>query len=563
MNNKVNIKKIRFNDNTEIGFNNDDIVLFVGANNVGKSRTIKDIKYDMDEDTINKKIIVKDIEYDVNLDNDFLYDYFTKHFPTDGHDNFIVNNSLGTFYFHKQEILKKPLNSKYFLKLFYTFLSTGNRLNLSEDISYQRQVDNSNLNILNKLDTSDEMLNKVNKYLLDSFNTGVCVYDDHYTQNVRRMYKIGTSEEINEILESKKNDSIEKSKKLLKLCEQGDGIRSAFATLSSLIVSDCFLFLIDEPETFLHPPQAKVLGNNIVEISKGKQCFISTHSIDFIKGILEKDASRVKIVKIDRDGDINHINLLGNDDISKISNDRNLRHTNILNGLFYNQVLLCEDESDCKFYSSILEHLNTEVYQNTLFCATGGKDKFKLLVPLLKSLGIKYKIITDLDFINDNGKFSDLVKIIDGECDSIVEKHRAFIKIYQESANPTIENKKEVCLKIKELLEKDKGELYLEKETIDYIGATLNKATVLGGLKKYGAKSIPSKCYELYEEINNYLTLINIFPLKCGEIEGLIPGIFGHGIKWVESAFEKYPDFDDKVYNEAKDFLKQVFNIVE
>ena len=39
INPSVVIKKIKFNDNTEIELNNDDIVVFVGANNVGKAKT--------------------------------------------------------------------------------------------------------------------------------------------------------------------------------------------------------------------------------------------------------------------------------------------------------------------------------------------------------------------------------------------------------------------------------------------------------------------------------------------------------------------------------------------
>lgn len=63
MNNSVNdnilnnpsltISKIKFNNDKEIFFNDDDIVIFVGANNVGKSRALKDIK----DDILEKKQI--------------------------------------------------------------------------------------------------------------------------------------------------------------------------------------------------------------------------------------------------------------------------------------------------------------------------------------------------------------------------------------------------------------------------------------------------------------------------------------------------------------------------
>ena len=125
------------------------------------------------------------------------------------------------------------------------------------------------------------------------------------------------------------------------LHDQGDGIRSAVAILASFIVNDHSLFMIDEPETFLHPPQARSLGKNIVSLSKNKQCFISTHSIDFIKGVLEADSSRVKIIKIDRLENRNIFSLVDNESVSEIANDKNLRYTNILDGLFYDRLVLC------------------------------------------------------------------------------------------------------------------------------------------------------------------------------------------------------------------------------
>ena len=43
----VTINKIKFNDGTEIPIKKDDIIVFVGANNVGKSRALKDIRNDL------------------------------------------------------------------------------------------------------------------------------------------------------------------------------------------------------------------------------------------------------------------------------------------------------------------------------------------------------------------------------------------------------------------------------------------------------------------------------------------------------------------------------------
>ncbi|MGZ3471666.1 MAG: AAA family ATPase [Isosphaeraceae bacterium] len=51
------------------------------------------------------------------------------------------------------------------------------------------------------------------------------------------------------------------------LDEQGDGIRSFVGIVVALLILNRGLFLIDEPEAFLHPPQAYRIGAFIAEQS--------------------------------------------------------------------------------------------------------------------------------------------------------------------------------------------------------------------------------------------------------------------------------------------------------
>jgi hypothetical protein len=95
------------------------------------------------------------------------------------------------------------------------------------------------------------------------------------------------------------------------LNEQGDGMRSFAAILLDTFTSNHDITLIDEPEAFLHPPQAKVLGKMLAKNTPSdSQLFISTHSADFLNGLLESENSRVKIIRIDRVKNINHMNVL-------------------------------------------------------------------------------------------------------------------------------------------------------------------------------------------------------------------------------------------------------------
>ena len=76
----LTIKKIEWNDGTDMCFNSDDIIVLVGANNVGKSRALKNIRDDLLNNSRNK-IVINHIEYqNENFDKESMLYYFKKNF---------------------------------------------------------------------------------------------------------------------------------------------------------------------------------------------------------------------------------------------------------------------------------------------------------------------------------------------------------------------------------------------------------------------------------------------------------------------------------------------------
>ena len=280
---------------------------------------------------------------------------------------------------------------------------------MTKPIRFGIEVNRGALNVVEKLEIHPEAKAAVNEALAEGFGKSidlVTYFEDDYAISE---YRIGSYEEIAEVLNSSKDQWRKKIDDMENLQSQGDGLRSTVAILASLMVSEHSLFLIDEPEAFLHPPQAKMIGRNIVNASKGKQCFIATHNIDFIKGVVEADSSRVKIIKISRSGNKSIFDLIENDIISTISDDINLKYTSILDGLFYRTLALCENKSDCRFYAAMLENTDLTTYQNVLFCAVGGKDQLKKIIPLLRRLHIHFIAIADIDLINNRNNLKQLL----------------------------------------------------------------------------------------------------------------------------------------------------------
>ena len=213
----VLIKKIKFKDGTEIEFKKDDIVIFVGANNVGKSRTLKDIKENLIGTSIDN-IIINEIEYtEENFNEKSMRNYFERNFAKDVYSNYNIqigyNNSYSFNDYNFEEIQTNP---KIFYKILFTILSTENRLNLTSPIFLNDIRDRFKLNIMEKLEYNEDNIKKLNKFLINSFKKG----------------------EINSTINSKRRDAHENLKKMEFLHEQGDGIRSAVAILAALIVNE-------------------------------------------------------------------------------------------------------------------------------------------------------------------------------------------------------------------------------------------------------------------------------------------------------------------------------------
>ena len=72
-----------------------------------------------------------------------------------------------------------------------------------------------------------------------------------------------------------------------------------------------------------------------------QQAFISTHSEEIIKGLLDASPERIKIIRITRNGDTNAFSLLENQKFQEIWSDPLLKYSNIMTSLFYQTVVLC------------------------------------------------------------------------------------------------------------------------------------------------------------------------------------------------------------------------------
>ena len=192
--------------------------------------------------------------------------------------------------------------------------------------------------------------------------------------------------------------------------EFSDGVKAYTAILTTFIASDELLtFLVDEPEAFLHPPLASLLGKQLSEVAAERDCnlFAATHSPDFLKGCIQS-GKPVQIVRMERINDVSKIRSISADELRNLLQDPIIRSTNVLSGLFAEGVIVVEGDSDRVFYNEIYERLRAVSKVPKLlplFINGNGIPTVFQIAKALRRFGVPAAAIVDFDVFCDDSSW--------------------------------------------------------------------------------------------------------------------------------------------------------------
>ena len=415
------ISQVKFNDGTLLQVNNNDIVVFVGPNNAGKSQALRDI-YDRAKEGAARSIVASDVETVQSLGS--VVEYLAPLAPQEhefGRFKYRLLN--GDVAFNPGELSRMEQGKHFgdFRNLFVAKLDTSARLGICHpQKNIKRTAPRSHPIHYAAFD------HHFRKWLSENFKKAFGVEITPNTQFGENIpLCIGDAVHLEGDFEDEQTRMeayaaiIEKYDQVQ---NQGDGIKSFTGILLYLMLDYYCVYLIDEPESFLHPPQARIMGQIIGQtLANGKQAFISTHSEDIIRGLMDVCPERIKLVRITRKDNTNAFSILNNDKFNEVWNDPLLRYSNIMTSLFHKSVVLCESDSDCKMYSIIEQHLKQADgrYSETLFIYSGGKHRIAKIAEALKSLNVDIKIIVDIDILNDETVFRGIVETANLKWDDV------------------------------------------------------------------------------------------------------------------------------------------------
>jgi hypothetical protein len=551
------ISKIHFNDGTDVDIQQNDIVIFVGPNNAGKSQSLKDI-YMLAKEK-QQTTVVTDLT--IRKNSTHLKDLLDSIAQKEFHGSSTKYDALGhTFYYNSdmENIFQNDLCLGMFLDLFVANLDTAARLTICEaPSSISRNTPKHHPIHYAAFDP------KYRIWLSNNFKKAFGVEITPNTQYGATIpLCMGPLVKLNDEYDDEQS-RLEAYARVLETYKQvqnqGDGIKSFTGILLYLMLDHFCTFLIDEPESFLHPPQARIMGQIIGHtLSNQQQCFISTHSEEIIKGLLEACPQRIKIIRITRNNDINFFSVLNNEKFKDVWNDPLLKYSNIMSSLFHKSVVLCESDSDCKMYSIIENHLKqlSEKYSETLFIHCGGKHRMAKIASALQSLKIDIKLISDIDVLNDESVFKGIVESFGIDWTKIQSNYNKIVANLH-SPNEKV-NRDQAKLRIDQIINSSKAQ-DLSNQELKKIRNVIKTTSKWDSIKSAGVNAIPpGDATSAFKQLDLILQENGIYIVPVGELECFIKTIGGHGPEWTNRVLEIYPSIDDPVYEQIKAFIAKI-----
>jgi hypothetical protein len=559
----LTVAALTFSDGTRISLKPDDVVMFVGPNNSGKSMALRQIEWNLDEprrfnvisscedqrdgSDIDFKNYVKSksqsiFKYDDEKYVGYKYEFRVRFFPSFSGDH---NSDIRDFF-----VLR---------------CSTDDRLTGSDpirSISYRKEQPSHPIHLL-------VMDREIEKRISNNFNSafGQYVYVSRAGGSEVSLY-VG-NKPIEELPDDPFSaESVEFfSKECHPIKNQGDGMRS-FVTLAlnSLAISQQTVLLIDEPEAFLHPPQARLIGRLIVsECERKRQTFIATHSSDVLKGVIENTVRNVHILRITRHGNTNIISKLDPKLTVEMSNDPLIRFSGIFDGIFYRHVILCESDTDCQFYGSLLDapDISGVVRPDVLFVQTSGKHRMAKLGKVATQLGVPYSTIVDVDVLNDKTLFKNLVEAANIPW---VEVEKLWKSVFDSiNAQRVRLTAAQLITTIEESVEKLRRKDITAVEFLSDVRDRIKSNSPWDAIKRSGRSALP-----MGEIVQNFDDLLarcgksGLWIVPVGELEGFCRSVKSRkGSEWIAELLETNDLRTSPELADARAFVASVWRRVE
>ncbi|UKA03070.1 ATP-dependent nuclease [Photobacterium damselae] len=520
------------------------ITVFVGPNNSGKSKILKEILHFCREGNLDARGVIIEEAVLKNIEEQKFYDKLS-HLEKEPNENeslpegnMIVGNYQERIQIRKEDLTRSigQVNTGHFRQWFCQWFLRFNTLLLDGQGRMQlaREQQGGNLqspphNSLSALFRDDEKRAEVRRIVHDAFGLHFVIDPTDLGKLKVRLSEEAPSNEMQE--RGVHADAVEFHSKARKIDELSDGVKAFTGIVLELVAGDPMVLMVDEPEAFLHPSLSYKLGKevSVTASAQSKNIFVSTHSSNFIMGCVQSGVP-INIVRLTYSQGAATARLLPDEKLLQLMRNPLLRSTGVIDGLFYEAVIVTESDADRAFYQEInerlLRHSPERGISNCLFINAQNKQTVHQIIKPLRELGIPAVAIVDIDILKEGGQ--------------VWGNFLSSGFVPQISQTPLGSIRQAIKQKFIEL-------------SIDM-------------KRDGGISSLPHDEKEAAENLLNQLREYGLFVVPNGELECWLKNLdaSGHGPKWLVEVFEKMgenPDLDDYVKPETGDVWDFIANI--
>lgn len=553
------IVSLKMSDESSVSVPHGGIVVFVGPNNSGKSVSLRDIHGHLNQQN-TAPLAVKSLDVSKSGTQEDLVDWLDRHCHKTFQNGLDHYSRSGTSPIQVNALTHYWNNGPPYNQLgqMLTFFAGGEgRLqaaNAASNINFLTEPPSHPFHSL-YLDSGLEK--KISDVAERAFDMPL-VLNRH--AGTMLYLHVGKAPPAPHGLAAPPREYLEALNALPRLDQQGDGMKSFLGLMTYILTGAYPLVFVDEPEAFLHPPQAQLLGRMLGdEKAPDAQIFLATHDSNVLRGLLDSSAKDVTIVRLVRDGEVNSTSQLNPEEVKELWKDPLLRYSNIMDGMFHEAVVVCEGDADCRFYASVLSIVEADENEakrpDLLFTHCGGKARMPTVVEALRAVSVPVRVIADFDVLRDKQPLKKIVENLGGDWSSI-EDDWSVVKsaLDAETRAPSTAYVREEVLKLLDGIETPT----LSKKDVEKIRQLTKGDSGWERTKRSGKSAVPpGQATARLGTLLALLRTIGLFVVEVGQLEGFVPEIGNHGPAWVNEVHERGLHADESL-TQARAFVSAV-----
>jgi hypothetical protein len=267
---------------------------------------------------------------------------------------------------------------------------------------------------------------------------------------------------------------------------------------------------------------------------------VATHSSDVIQGALS-EADKVIICRLTRQGDQNHATVLNSDRVKELFLSPLFRSAAAIDGVFYDGVIICEADNDCRFYEALVRQIEANGLlgkpSSFYFAHGGGKGSLSTLASAYKQLGVPVAATADFDLFKNEGEFRNIITALGADFAGFQDLYRQVSRSLNEL--PPNTSVQDFIIEMQAQLDNMRSRTALTGADRRLLKELIDDAGEWSEAKKHGINKLRGGAYQDCQRLLDACKAIGLFLVPNGELESWWRGGPPDKNEWSRLAIER------------------------